>query len=141
VAATRVLAVVGRQGAGKTMLIKALAAEFERRRLRVRTIAEAPDHAGQDPLILARQHVPDADIVLVEGFTAAHLPKVEVYRLAAGAQPLFGDAEGRPNDWVAMVTDNAAYRAPFPVFRFNDTAWLVTLGNIAWDRAKVLPPA
>jgi len=26
------------------------------------------------------------------------------------------------------------------VFRFSDTAWLVTLANIAWDRAKILPP-
>jgi len=41
---------------------------------------------------------------------------------------------------VAMVTDNAKFRAPFPVFRFSDTAWLVTLANIAWDRALILPP-
>jgi hypothetical protein len=26
------------------------------------------------------------------------------------------------------------------VFRFSDTAWLVTLANLAWDHAKILPP-
>ena len=39
-----------------------------------------------------------------------------------------------------MVTDNAKFRGSFPVFRFSDTAWLVTLANIAWDRALILPP-
>jgi hypothetical protein len=39
-----------------------------------------------------------------------------------------------------MVTDNPAFRAPFPVLRFNDTAWLVTVANLAWDRAKILAP-
>lgn len=123
------------------MLINALAAEFTRQRLRVRTIVEDSSGASEDPLALARQHVDDADIVLVEGFTTAHLPKVEVYRLSCGPDPLFEHSRGNANDWVAMVTDNAGFRAPFPVFRFSDTAWLVTLANIAWDRAKVLPPA
>jgi len=26
------------------------------------------------------------------------------------------------------------------VFRFSDTAWLVTLASLAWDRAKILAP-
>ena len=39
-----------------------------------------------------------------------------------------------------MVTDDQLFRADFPVFRFSDTSWLVTLGNLAWDRAKILSP-
>jgi hypothetical protein len=39
-----------------------------------------------------------------------------------------------------MVTDHAGFRAPFPVFRFSDTAWLVSLASMAWDRAKILAP-
>ena len=45
-----------------------------------------------------------------------------------------------PADWVAMVTDDRSLRLPIPVFRFSDTAWLVTIANLAWDRAKILPP-
>ena len=97
--------------------------------------------AESDPVALARRYLDGADIVLVEGYKRAALPKIEVYRLAAGAAPLFDPAVHTATDWVAMVTDNPAYRAEFPVFRFSDTAWLVTLANLAWDRAKILPPS
>src|SRR5439155_11406757 len=93
-----------------------------------------------DPITLARRYLDGADIVLVEGFKRAPLPKVEVYRLVAGPEPIFDAAAHDPEDWVAMVTDHPRYRAEFPVFRFSDTAWLVTLANLAWDRAKILAP-
>lgn len=93
-----------------------------------------------DPITLARRYLQGADIVLVEGFKSAPLPKIEVYRLAAGPDPIFDPTKHDPSEWVAMVTDNPKYRAEFPVFRFSDTAWLVTLANLAWDRAKILAP-
>lgn len=93
-----------------------------------------------DPITLARRYLSGADIVLVEGFKRAALPKIEVYRRVAGPKPVFDPAVHDPADWVALVTDDASLRAPFPVFRFSDTAWLVTLANLAWDRAKILPP-
>jgi molybdopterin-guanine dinucleotide biosynthesis protein MobB len=93
-----------------------------------------------DPVALARRYLSGADIVVVEGFKDAPLPKIEVYRRVAGPKPIFDPVKHDPGDWVAMVTDDADLRAPFPVFRFSDTAWLVTLANLAWDRAKILPP-
>lgn len=93
-----------------------------------------------DPITLARRYLTGADIVLVEGFKRAPLPKIEVYRREAGPTPVFDPAVHDPADWVAMVTDDASLRAPFPVFRFTDTSWLVTIANLAWDRAKILPP-
>src|SRR2546425_10659850 len=93
-----------------------------------------------DPIALARRYLDGAEIVLVEGFKRARLPKIEVYRLAAGPEPIFDAKLHQSGEWVAMVTDNPAYRAEFPVFRFSDTAWLVTLANLAWDRAKILAP-
>jgi molybdopterin-guanine dinucleotide biosynthesis protein MobB len=93
-----------------------------------------------DPVTLARRYLGGADIVLVEGFKRAPLPKIEVYRRVAGPNPIFDPAVHDPADWVAMVTDDGAFRAPFPVFQFSDTAWLVTVANLAWDRAKILPP-
>jgi molybdopterin-guanine dinucleotide biosynthesis protein MobB len=93
-----------------------------------------------DPISLAQRYLDGADIVLVEGFERAPLPKIEVYRLVAGKTPLFDSAASDSTDWVAMVTDDVAYRAVFPVLRFNDTAWLVTLANLAWDRARIITP-
>src|SRR5438094_3035530 len=75
-----------------------------------------------DPVTLARRYLDGADIVLVEGFKRAPLPKVEVYRLAAGPDPIFDAQAHYPGDWVAMVTDRPRDRAAFPVFRFSDTA-------------------
>lgn len=93
-----------------------------------------------DPVTLARRYLDGADIVLVEGFKQAPLPKIEVFRVAVGPEPIFDSAVHNPADWVAMVTDHPNYRAPFPVFRFSDTAWLVTLANLAWERARILAP-
>ena len=93
-----------------------------------------------DPVTLVRRYLSDADIVLVEGFKREPLPKIEVYRTVAGPKPIFDEAEHDPADWVAMVTDDREYHAPFPVFRFSDTSWLVSVANLAWDRAKILPP-
>ena len=93
-----------------------------------------------DPITLARRYLTGADIVLAEGFKKAPLPKIELYRRVAGPKPIFDPEQHDPADWVAMVTDDADLRAPFPVFRFSDTSWLVTVANLAWDRAKILPP-
>src|SRR2546430_7011514 len=60
--------------------------------------------AESDPVALARRYLDGADIVLVEGYKRAALPKIEVYRLAAGAAPLFDPAVHTATDWVAMVT-------------------------------------
>ena len=114
-----------------------------------RVLLEAPGQrvlfertsAEGDPFALAQQYLDGADVVLVEGFTQARIPKIEVYRQVCGPEPLFDPASEHALDWVAMVTDNMKFRAPFPVFRFSDTAWLVTLANLAWDRAKILSPS
>ena len=104
-----------------------------------RVLFEHTEHEV-DPIILARRYLSEADMVLVEGFKRARLPKIEVYRKVAGPRPVFDPAVHDPADWIAIVTDDRALRAPFPVFRFNDTAWLVTIANLAWDQAKILPP-
>ncbi|HEX4634408.1 MAG TPA: molybdopterin-guanine dinucleotide biosynthesis protein B [Gemmatimonadales bacterium] len=172
-AATRIVSIIGRQNAGKTTLLVALAAELRRRTLRVMTIKHAThqmqlDTEGKDtwrhfqeghaervlleapgervlferttgtgdPVALAEEYLSGADLVLCEGFTAAPLPKIEVARRVAGP-PLWKEGA---RDWIAMLTDDASFRADFPVFRFSDTSWLVTLGNLAWDRAKILSP-
>ncbi len=91
-----------------------------------------------DPVALARHYLDGADIVLVEGFQAASLPKIEVFRKEAGAKPLY--VAGAPNagEWVALVTDDDKLEATCPVLRFRDTMWLQLLANLAWEKAQVL---
>lgn len=57
------------------------------------------------------------DIVLIEGFKAAAVPKIEVYRLENGKPPLWPE---NPN--VVAVATDAELDAPLPVLPLNDPA-------------------
>jgi molybdopterin-guanine dinucleotide biosynthesis protein MobB len=112
----------------------------------IRTMIESPDQrvtfdrsAGTaDPVDLVRQHFLDLDLVIVEGFKRAPLPKIEVHRHAVHAEPLYDPAGEGADQWVAMVSDQRGLRYPFPVFTFTDTAWLPSLMHMAWERALVV---
>jgi len=91
-----------------------------------------------DPVSLARQYFDGADIVIVEGFKSAPIPRIEVFRRAASETPIFDPALPGASLWIAIVTDDEKFDAPCPVLRFRDTMWLQLLANLAWDRAKVI---
>ncbi|NMG76645.1 molybdopterin-guanine dinucleotide biosynthesis protein B [Aromatoleum diolicum] len=57
------------------------------------------------------------DVVLIEGFKAAAVPKVEVHRPAHGKPPLWPD-----NPHVVAVASNAPIECPLPVLPLNDAA-------------------
>ena len=91
-----------------------------------------------DPIGLVREHLSGADIVLVEGFKRAPLPKIEVYRRAIGPRPISDPAAESADQWVAIVTDDHAFEADRRILRFNDTMWLQLLANFAWENALVI---
>jgi molybdopterin-guanine dinucleotide biosynthesis protein MobB len=93
-----------------------------------------------DPVGLARRYMQGADIVLTEGFKAAPLPKVEVFRRAAADRPIYDPAASNAHQWAAIVTDDPDFDAECPVLHFHDTIWLQLLANLVWDRALVLDP-
>jgi molybdopterin-guanine dinucleotide biosynthesis adapter protein len=101
------------------------------------TIERTPDDT--DPVTLARRYMVGADIVLVEGFKAEPLPKVEVFRRAAGPDTLYQAALPNADQWIAIVTDDEKFKnAECPVLRFRDTAWLQLLATLAWDKALAI---
>ena len=94
-----------------------------------------------DPMSLAREHLGGADIILAEGFTQAPLPKIEVFRPAAAAEPLYRADSPDANLWAAIVTDDYAFEAAgCVVIRFQDTMWLQLLATLAWERSVALSP-
>ncbi|MGH7585165.1 MAG: molybdopterin-guanine dinucleotide biosynthesis protein B [Gemmatimonadales bacterium] len=111
-----------------------------------RTLLVAPDvrmllekaSDDTDPVELARRYLGEADIVLVEGFKHASLPKIEVFRAAVADTPLYDPDAGDADDWLALLTDGPRPPARCPVLRFQDTMWLQFLANLAWDGAKVV---
>jgi molybdopterin-guanine dinucleotide biosynthesis protein MobB len=91
-----------------------------------------------DPVALARQYMGGADIVLTEGYKAARLPKIEVYRKAVASTPIYDEKSPNAGEWVAVVTDDRAFRAECTVLHFDDTFWLQLLANLAWERSQIL---
>jgi molybdopterin-guanine dinucleotide biosynthesis protein MobB len=94
-----------------------------------------------DPLSLARHYLDDADIVIAEGYRAAPLPKIEVFRKGTGTGPIYDPAGANAREWVALVTDEW-HHPPVSggpvILRFSDTIWLHTLASLAWERALLL---
>ena len=86
------------------------------------------------PEEIARRFLADADIVLCEGFTASALPRVEIHRRAAHAEPRWNRDDPVAAHYLAMVTDVADFPAPFPVFRLDDPDWLAALCTLVESR-------
>ncbi|MSR36296.1 MAG: molybdopterin-guanine dinucleotide biosynthesis protein B [Gemmatimonadetes bacterium] len=68
-----------------------------------------PDARAVGPLELAVRHLSDLDLVVVEGFKAEPIPKIEIYRKAAHAEPVFPPGSEGADGLIAVVTDDSAY--------------------------------
>ena len=79
------------------------------------------------PEEIAERYMADADIVLCEGFKMSALPKIEVFRVAAHATPLFTDRDSYRGTVIAVVTDVADLETSVPVLRLTDEQWLAQL--------------
>jgi len=97
-------------------------------------IAHTETEAG--PRELATRFLGDAHFVVVEGFKKSDLPKIEVYRRAVHAAPLYDPAAPEAAQYIALVTDATDYRAPIPVLRFSDTNWLYRLVDLVSQGAR-----
>jgi molybdopterin-guanine dinucleotide biosynthesis protein B len=100
-----------------------------------RVLFERTNEQAEEPLALVRRYLAGVDIVIVEGYKKSSLPKIEVHRKSKHPAPLFDPQRVDAKQWVAMVTDDEQLRVSIPTFRFTDTGWLVTLAQLAWDRA------
>jgi len=95
------------------------------------------DEAG--PEELARRYFSDMDLVIVEGFKKASLPKIEVFRRQVAPVPLFDPHTENADEWIAILTDDPRYSAPCRVLHFSDTMWLTLLTVLVMEHAKQLP--
>jgi molybdopterin-guanine dinucleotide biosynthesis protein B len=86
------------------------------------------------PEEIAARHMSDADIVVCEGFKRSALPKIEVFREAAHAKPLYDPADHAARGYLAIVADTEVRGATVPVIRFDDEAWLDALADLVEDR-------
>ncbi len=84
------------------------------------------------PVAIAERYMADADVVVCEGFKGSVLPRIEVFRRAAHPTPLYDPASPIADRYVAVITDDDAFRAtpPVTVLRFDDPAWLPALADV-----------
>jgi len=109
-----------------------------------RVVMESPDtrvliaHTTTEmgPREIAARYLSDAHFVVVEGFKKADLPKIEVYRRAVHAQPLYAPDAPDASSFLAVVTDATDFRTNIPVMRFSDTNWLYRVVDIVLQGAR-----
>ena len=110
----------------------------------VRVVMETPSmrvllakpEAPMGPREIADKYLNDAELVVVEGFKESDLPKVEVFRKAVHAEPLYQPGVPGAEKFLAIVTDDREFRSSVPILRFSDTAWMYRLVNIMMQGAK-----
>lgn len=90
------------------------------------------------PEELARRYFADMDIILVEGFKTAPIPKIEVYRKESAKAPLYTLGAPNASEWIVIITDDHHYTAPCRVLRFSDTMWLTVLAMMIMEQGKPL---
>jgi molybdopterin-guanine dinucleotide biosynthesis protein MobB len=85
-------------------------------------IGSWPTGGEAGPAELAARYLPEADIVVVEGFKAEPHPRIEVFRRAAHARPVWDPSAPGGARFIAGASDDAAYRraVPFPTFDIDD---------------------
>jgi molybdopterin-guanine dinucleotide biosynthesis protein B len=82
------------------------------------------------PEEIAERYLADADVVLCEGFKQSMLPRIEVYRKEAHAEPLFVQGSPSANRYIGMVTDVSGLDLPFPVYQLVSNDWLSALADL-----------
>ena len=84
------------------------------------------------PEVVAERHMADADVVLCEGFKRSALPKIEIFRAAAGSEPLYDPTSDVASHYLAIVTDVAELPIPrdIPLISLADPTWLESVADI-----------
>ena len=86
------------------------------------------------PEEIAERYMSDADVVICEGFKMSRLPRIEIFRRAVHAAPLYEATEHASAEYLAVVTDVPSLSLPFPVLSLDDGEWLNRLASLVEQR-------
>jgi molybdopterin-guanine dinucleotide biosynthesis protein B len=86
------------------------------------------------PEVIAERHMSDADVVLCEGFKRSALPRIEIYRAAAGGEPLYDATSDVASHYLAIVTDVAELSGGIPLIPLADPTWLQSVADLVERR-------
>ncbi len=83
---------------------------------------------------VADRYMSDADVIVCEGFKASALPRIEVFRRAAHAAPIYQAGATDSAHHIAIVTDADDLDVPIPVVRLSHTDWPSRLADLVQER-------
>lgn len=84
--------------------------------------------------VIVHRFLGDAEVVVAEGYKAAEAPKIEVFRRAVHAEPVYRFDHPLAESFLAIVTDVADFAAHVPVFSLDDPKLVVRLADLVEDR-------
>ncbi|MDQ6887602.1 MAG: molybdopterin-guanine dinucleotide biosynthesis protein B [Gemmatimonadota bacterium] len=86
------------------------------------------------PEEIAERYMEDADVVLCEGFKKSSLPKIEIHRVQAHAEPLYEPGSPDAAHYLVIVTDASRSDWPVPVIQLDEPRWLSALTELVERR-------
>lgn len=86
------------------------------------------------PREIAARFLAEADVVVCEGFKRSDLPRVEIFRRAAHGAPLYDAAAPDADLYLAIVTDDADFRAGVPLLPLGDADVVRRLADFVEQR-------
>jgi len=90
---------------------------------------------GELPLEeLVARYLSDADVVVAEGFKSSGAAKVEAFRRAAHAEPLYGNDAARDASYLAVLADVPGFQAHVPVLDMDDPGRFAILADLVEKR-------
>lgn len=90
---------------------------------------------------LVARYLPEANIVVAEGYKSEAVPKIEVYRPEAHAEPLYRRGTEDAAHYLAIVTDAADFEADVPVLDINSAELASDLADLVERQVLGLLPA
>jgi molybdopterin-guanine dinucleotide biosynthesis protein B len=86
---------------------------------------------GEEPTFeqIVQRHMQEAGVIVCEGFTRTELPKIEIFRRAAHAEPLISPNAPEFSRVRAVVTDDPTLSLPVPTFDLAASDWLDRLAT------------
>ncbi len=79
---------------------------------------------------VVRRYLPDAELVVAEGYKKGRGPRIEVFRQAAHARSIYEAGSDDCEDYLAIVTDAPEFEAETRVLQLDDEGLVDTLADL-----------
>lgn len=91
------------------------------------------------PEEIATRFLPDADLVVAEGYKGSPLPKIEVHRTSLRSRPIYSSGHASAESFLAVVSDVEALDGPAPLLHPESPGLVRRVADLVEE--EILHPA